>query len=315
MVNYGGYYSDFEKSFRSSFATTKKDLNLLSKEVQNIMFGAKLSTSSTYWNGIRKELDSLYKEMSILFEKWSTLNVPLSYKNDLIDINKRILAMRNVTERGQLTVEKLLKTTATKNITSSLVEDAITSFNTALFSGKSSLFKLTRLTQQYVINEGVFETETLKSITEYGNLKIASRNIKATLYNKLFEQMSNEQIVVAGSKTFSPGYYAEMVARVKFHEGQAYAAIAQCRNYETNLVIISNHNTATPICVPYEGRIFSIDGKGPFPRLDTTPPFHPNCLHLLFPQFESALKASKQYDAYISFSNGKTDKLVLGGVA
>ena len=121
--------------------------------------------------------------------------------------------------------------------------------------------------------------------------------------------VDNEMLVQAGSKRFKPNYYAELVARTKFHEAHSYAAIATCNNYGTDLVIISSHNTKTQICMDYEGKVFSLSGKDKrFPLLDMVPPFHPNCLHLMYPMFESAMEVDGTLNSFSDFSNGRVDR-------
>jgi hypothetical protein len=45
-------------------------------------------------------------------------------------------------------------------------------------------------------------------------------------------------------------------------------------------VRINNVNTTTPICLQYEGKVFSLTGQTPgLPVLKIRPPFHPNCRH------------------------------------
>ena len=63
------------------------------------------------------------------------------------------------------------------------------------------------------------------------------------------------------------------------------------------------------ICIPYEGRIYSVNGKDKrFPPLDNTTPYHPNCLHLMFPAFVSAMEAQGSLDAFSAFSKGKISR-------
>jgi hypothetical protein len=118
--------------------------------------------------------------------------------------------------------------------------------------------------------------------------------------------VAEKQFVQAGRYKYKPSYYAEMVSRTKFHEAHSYAAVATAGNYGTDLVIISAHNTRTEICLDYEGKVFSLSGGDQrFPRLDQFPPFHPNCLHLMFPQFESGMLVQGTLKQFSDFSLGK----------
>ncbi len=104
-----------------------------------------------------------------------------------------------------------------------------------------------------------------------------------------------------------PEYYAEMVTRVKFHEAQAQAAVVTAGNYGTSLVHVSSHNTTTAICQKFEGKVFSINGKDKrFPLLTDIPPFHVNCLHLLFPMFVESMEVEGTLKEWEAFSNGRS---------
>jgi hypothetical protein len=119
------------------------------------------------------------------------------------------------------------------------------------------------------------------------------------------EIIDGKKYVIAGARRFSPKYYAEMVTRSKFHEAQAQGALLTAQNYGTSLVQVSSHNTTTKICIPYEGKVYSIGGKDSrFPVLENISPFHPNCLHLLFPMFASAMEVDGSLEGWTAFSSG-----------
>lgn len=62
-----------------------------------------------------------------------------------------------------------------------------------------------------------------------------------------------------------------------------------------DLLLISSHNSVCPICLPYEGKVFSVSGTHPrFPPLESLGELlyggvfspHPNCLHRMLPYSE-----------------------------
>lgn len=90
--------------------------------------------------------------------------------------------------------------------------------------------------------------------------------------------------------------YCSMVARTTSRQAEVLAVLTA--DPEHDLYKISSHNTACPICAPYEGRVYSRSGKDPdFPPLalafgkidpngaddlsNTWLNIHPNCLHVL----------------------------------
>jgi hypothetical protein len=84
--------------------------------------------------------------------------------------------------------------------------------------------------------------------------------------------------------------YSMLVARTEMRKSQSSGVLNSCKQYDNDLVEVSNHGTTTPICEPYEGNTYSLSGrtKG-FPYLDTSPPYHPNCQHFLIPTSEEAI--------------------------
>ncbi|GAG70788.1 unnamed protein product, partial [marine sediment metagenome] len=127
---------------------------------------------------------------------------------------------------------------------------------------------------------------------EMGNLREAKTLLKAMFESPAWKMVDERHFIQAGKFKYRPHYYAEMVARTKFHQAHSQATLVQAQNYGTDLVEVSSHNTTTKICIPFEGNIYSIKGTHPvFPPLTDTAPFHPNCLHLIYPTFESGLIA------------------------
>lgn len=86
--------------------------------------------------------------------------------------------------------------------------------------------------------------------------------------------------------------YAEMVARTTTREATNQATIDQLQDLGYDLVRMSSHATACAVCIPLEGRVYSISGLDKrFPALSVAmpPPYmtvHPNCLHVLEPYIE-----------------------------
>jgi hypothetical protein len=108
------------------------------------------------------------------------------------------------------------------------------------------------------------------------------------------DTVMSEQLVEVNGRHYAPDYYAELVARTRFHEVQSMATLDVARNVGSDLVVVSNHNTTTPMCMEHEGQVYSISGEDPdFPALEDTPPFHPNCLHTLHVTFKWAVAINK----------------------
>ena len=85
--------------------------------------------------------------------------------------------------------------------------------------------------------------------------------------------------------------YAAMVARTTTREATNKGAIQTVEDAGFDLVRMSEHFTACPICSKFEGRVYSISGKSEvYPPLDEAfssghAIIHPNCRHVLTPYF------------------------------
>lgn len=85
--------------------------------------------------------------------------------------------------------------------------------------------------------------------------------------------------------------YSEMVVRTVTREAVVQGQLTRMASHGVNLARVSTHSSSCKICLPYEGRLVSLDGAtsefqgeavadiGSVP----TPPFHPNCRHTLEP--------------------------------
>ena len=300
----------FEKDFRERLTPLTRKLRRIEDRITDVvessLKGAQRST--TYWNAVRRQIDNLYREMVQTFDGWAKEEIPARYRRSLAAIQRRINQTKAITRNAQRNITSLLSTQATRATSLALYSDAADSFLSSAITGRQNLHRFTRITQQTLINESFLDLNIAAGI-EFGDLRKAADSISNRLWTELHGLAENQRFVQAGSRKFTPSYYAELVARTKFHESHTAAAMAQAANYRTDLLQVSSHNTTSAICVPFEAKIFSVGGIDKrFPPLVDTPPFHPNCLHLLFPTFVEAMEVQKTLDSFSSFSRDKISK-------
>jgi hypothetical protein len=80
--------------------------------------------------------------------------------------------------------------------------------------------------------------------------------------------------------------YAEMVIRTSTREAHSQGALARLADLSYDLVQISSHSHYHDVCTQWDGQVFSTTGRSStYPRLtpEATPPYHPNCCHVLTP--------------------------------
>jgi len=89
--------------------------------------------------------------------------------------------------------------------------------------------------------------------------------------------------------------YARLVARTRIRKIQSDATINSCREFDNDLVEVSDHNTETEICKPFEGQIYSLNGTTPgYDILSESPPYHPNCFHFIRPTTLAVIRAKER---------------------
>lgn len=145
-----------------------------------------------------------------------------------------------------------------------------------------------------------------------------SERLREALAKELGEGVTK---ITVNGRNYDPAYYAELVARTRTREAVTQGTINTAHEFGVDLVQVSYHASSCPVCVPFQGRVYSLRGETEgFPRLDRRPPFHPNCAHVLVcrvaaPGYEDEL------DRLRAFTNGGTvvrsvedyQKVVKGG--
>lgn len=114
--------------------------------------------------------------------------------------------------------------------------------------------------------------------------------LAAQILDYLRTMVSDGELININGKMWRMNKYSKMVARTTLRTAQSKATEDLCQQYDNDLVEISDHGTDCEICQPYEGRVFSINGKTPgYEILDEFPPWHPNCQHSATPTSEEAI--------------------------
>ena len=311
MSNFGGPNSAFEKDLQARIAKMNVAIGKHQKNIQNTM-GRVLNQQSVrnnaYWSKAIKDLNKEYKGIVTSFNTFAKVDIPSRYTRSITQMSIKINGLKSVTNKAKKSIAEMLVSIPSRQTMRALYEDSLASMVSSALNGKQAMIRLTRMTQQALIQESVIDIGIATSF-EQGTLGKSIAIVKSDLYKALAARVPEEQFVVAGKRAYTPKYYAEMVGRVKYHEAHSYATIATAKNYGTDLVIISSHNTTTRICLDFEGKVFSLSGRDKrFPILMLYPPFHPNCLHLQYPQFESGMVAQGTLKQFEDFSAGRIDR-------
>lgn len=109
------------------------------------------------------------------------------------------------------------------------------------------------------------------------NIAEVSRDIKKLLGDKGFNVLIDR-----GGHSWTLKRYTEMLARTHVIKASNEALINRAGQFGVDIVQVSSHGGACPICVPYEGTLYSLSGQSEnYPALNIGMPIHPNCRHVL----------------------------------
>jgi hypothetical protein len=126
-----------------------------------------------------------------------------------------------------------------------------------------------------------------------GSPQIAARRLKADLlkepYVKRLIQQGGTGFVDRAGKKWSLQTYSEMVIRTTTRNAVVQGQIAKMASLGINLLRVSTHASACKLCIPYQGRLLSIDGSiteyngESVADISNAPTYHPNCRHTVIP--------------------------------
>jgi hypothetical protein len=135
-------------------------------------------------------------------------------------------------------------------------------------------------------------SEDIGRLAAEAELKEKSRGwLSREVRNYLRALIEDDEFIEINGRMYRMQKYAELVARTTMRESQTAATLDLCNQYENDLVVVSDHGCDCDICEPYEGNTYSISGRSlNYPMLEDSPPFHPNCKHVLNATSEEAIE-------------------------
>jgi hypothetical protein len=222
--------------------------------------------SQGYWSAKLNDVKKVYRVIQNQFDGWMKRELP-DYYADAYRLGEQIM------RRGGL--GKVTDVKYKGRILDSLLNDTITKMAAAIDGGLGRINTLFREVQTSSITE-----QQINSAIGEGLVTDATpQRVRSNLEKELRKSIIGEEKILAGTKNYTAESYSQMLARTRTRDAQSSATIQLSLDYGVDLVQVSDHNTKTPICIPYEGQIYSITGKSKtYPRLEESAPFHPNCL-------------------------------------
>ena len=100
--------------------------------------------------------------------------------------------------------------------------------------------------------------------------------------NKDPEARVAPRLIRVNGKNYDARKYSEMVVRTESRAAHSQGTIQRLVDNQHDVVQVTSHMTDCETCGAYDGQKYSITGRtAGLEALPDTPPFHPNCRHLL----------------------------------
>lgn len=233
-------------------------------------------------------------------EAWSSKHIPKIYNEGVQQAQRSVNAQYKAADRTPPDIARM--TSADFDSISILQRNLNTDLTNAVDH-------VGRMMEDEIRKAGL--QASLEKVSSGQTVKQMQRNLVQMLENK---GVAAIEYMRGGKKCYmSLDAYAELVARSTVHEARNTANINLGVRIGNDLVKMSSHFGACPICAPYEGRVYSVSGTNPnYPALYDTPwssayqNFHPHCRHILT-QYIEELQSDEDIQDMRKYSNRSFD--------
>ena len=245
---------------------------------------------------VQERIEKLIKMLNRSAIKWSTKAVPEAY-NKGYAVSKTRLEILGIQKAGGFqnkthrhAIERQV------NITMDVLIRANQSIKmnvaTFLYLARQAVRGLSQF-QAFDMRDEEFIDELLGDALREGE----TRGFASKIVREYFrEQFGDAKFIRISGRNYEMRAYADLVAKTRLRVVQTEAVLNTCREYDNDLVQVSDHGTECPICIPYEGNTYSLSGKSSaYPYLDSYPPWHPRCQHNISPTSEVVLEARERW--------------------
>lgn len=186
----------------------------------------------------------------------------------------------------------------TKDEFSNATEKDLIDANQSILVTANIYFDIIGRAAQNILEIQAWDLRDEEVIADLLDEAIRTGESKGTIAKRIMEHfrgiIGDAQYIRINARNYNLKSYSKMVARTRLRHVQSQSTRNSCDHYENDLVEVSDHGSITEVCVPFQGKIFSLNGttKG-YPLLSDEPPFHPNCQHSISPTSVEAIGVRK----------------------
>lgn len=273
------------------------DYYTIQKEMQRTLLSVDVANyQETGAVKVQERADLLIRRLNRTAIKWTKKSVPMAYKDSYLiaktrleilgaekDVYFNVNKHRNsIDEYIDKTMDDLIKANQSIKINVAMY----------LYLVRQAIRGIMQI-QEFDFRDEAFISSLLDDALREGATRgQAQRLIMEHLRILTFDG----QFIRINNRNYNMRKYADLVAKTRLRHVQTEAVLNSCKEYENDLVQVSDHGTECPICIPYEGNVYSLSGGHPtYPYLDSYPPWHPRCQHHISPTSEVALEWREKY--------------------
>ena len=244
----------------------------------------------------QERIDGLVKMLNRAAIKWSKEAVPDAYERGHVVSKTRleILGVQRDEEFNNKTHRQAIEYQVNETMDVLIRANQSIKLNVAtfLYLARSAVRGLSQF-QAFDMRDEELIDELLGDALRAGE----TRGYAAKAVREYFSaRFGDAQFININGRNYNLRKYADLVAKTRLRVVQTEAVLNSCKEYNSDLVQVSDHGTDCQVCLEYEGNVYSLSGKSSaYPYLDSYPPWHPRCQHNISPTSEIGLEARERW--------------------
>lgn len=221
---------------------------------------------------LRKEAQGTQAQV----QKWLDKSIPEAYATGMRQTDS-VLKSAGINTGNQKITGKLIMAGASDmrphyQAVTAMLQDAYLDFG----QGMTSIISKAQTTMTEALREQIRDRVVEGRVTGE-SVETIAKGIMAQA-----KERGYSALVDRGGRNWSLERYSDMLSRTHIMRANNEGTLMRAVDWDIDIVEISDHATESKICIPYEGNIYSISGNSKnYEKLPATPPFHPNCQHVM----------------------------------
>jgi hypothetical protein len=245
---------------------------------------------------IQEKIDGLIKMLNTAAIKWSKSAVPEAYERGYAVSRTRleILGVQRDEEFSAKTHTQAIEyqTDETMDVLIKANQSIRLNVATFIYLARAAARGLSQF-QAFDMRDEEFIDELLGEALRAGETRGYAMKVVREYF---MTEFGDAKFININGRNYEMKAYADLVAKTRLRVVQTEAVLNTCKEFDNDLVQVSDHGTECPICIPYEGNVYSLSGRSSaYPYLDAYPPWHPRCQHNISPTSEVAIEVEEKW--------------------